>query len=262
MSRQNWYNGRKQRQKQKIDETLIVDLVNRERFMQPRIGGRKLFKILKPELKEAGVHIGRDVFFTVLRANNLLIQPKKKSCRTTDSRHSMPVFSNLVKDLEVTGANQVWVSDITYIRTEEGYVYLSSIMDRYSRKIVGYHCSDSLEAEGCLNALDQALGDLPKDSKPIHHSDRGCQYCCHAYVNRLKGRGLGISMTQENHCAENACAERLNGILKQEYGLDMTFKSKKQAYEAVEEAVWLYNNKRPHARLSMQKPAEVHKEAA
>ncbi len=262
MSRNNWYKGRKKRQKRKVDTTLIVKLVNRERLIHPRIGGRKLFKILKPELKEEGVHIGRDVFFTVLRNNNLLVPPPKKSCRTTDSRHSMPVFSNLVKDLQITHVNQVWVSDITYIRTDDGYVFLSSIMDIYSRKIVGYCCSDSLEAEGCLNALDQALTGLPEGSKPIHHSDRGCQYCCHAYVDRLRGHGLGISMTQENHCAENAFAERLNGILKQEYALNMTFKSKKQAYKAVHEAVWLYNNKRPHIRLDMQKPEEVYQNAA
>jgi transposase InsO family protein len=262
MSRNNWYKGRSNRQKKKVDESLVVELVKRERLIQPRLGGRKLLQILKAELKEAGVHIGRDLFFAVLCRNNLLVPPPKKSCRTTDSRHSMPVFNNLVKDREITSVNQVWVSDITYIRTEEGFVFLSSIMDRYSRKIVGYCCADSLEAEGCLNALDQALASLPKNNKPIHHSDRGCQYCCHAYVDRLKSRGLGISMTQENHCAENAFAERLNGILKQEYALNMTFKSKNQAYKAVQEAVWLYNNKRPHTRLDMQKPEEVYQNAA
>ena len=153
-------------------------------------------------------------------------------------------------------------SDLTYIRTEEGFLYAALITDKVSRKIVGAHIGDSLEAEGCLRALDMALADLPEGHHPIHHSDRGCQYCCHAYVDGLRERGLGISMTEVMHCYENALAERVNGMLKQEYGLDQKFRSKAQARKAFDQAVWLDNHRRPHTKLDMRFPAVVHAEAA
>jgi len=172
------------------------------------------------------------------------------------------VFVNLVKDLDVVRPNQVWVSDITYVRVEDSFVYLALIMDLYSRKIVGYHCGDSLEAIGCIKALQRASEELPEDCQPIHHSDRGCQYCCHDYVERLDEQGMAISMTETNHCAENAHAERLNGILKQEYGLGMTLKNLEYARKAVDQAVALYNYRRPHKSLDMKRPAEVHRQSA
>jgi len=243
-----------------VDEELVVALVDRERRDQPRIGGRKLHRLLKDELKEAGVEIGRDRMFEVLRDHDLLVDPLPKAPRTTDSRHCLPVFGNLIRDLEPTAPNQIWVSDITYVRTAGRFVYLSLIMDLYSRKIVGYHCGDSLEAMGSIKALDQALADLAADRYPIHHSDRGCQYCCHDYVKRLTSRDLPVSMTEENHCYENPHAERVNGIFKQEYGLRMTFRSLEQARRAVDQAVWLYNNRRPHMSLQYRVPAEVHRQ--
>jgi transposase InsO family protein len=164
--------------------------------------------------------------------------------------------------LELTASHQALVSDITYIRTDIGFVYLALVMDAYSRKIVGYDCSDSLEAEGCLRALDQALKQLPAGRQVVHHSDRGSQYCCYAYVDKLKAAGVQVSMTEKNHCYENAQAERLNGILKYEYGLKETFKDKNQAYAAVVQAIDLYNTRRPHQALNYAIPAEVHSEAA
>jgi transposase InsO family protein len=178
------------------------------------------------------------------------------------SRHSLPLFPNLIVGAETTGSNQIWVSDLTYIRTQEGYEYLSLIMDLHSRKIVGFNCGENLSTAGCLKALDQALIDLDGDSKPIHHSDRGCQYCSHEYVQRLTGRGLQLSMTEQNHCAENAAAERLNGILKQEYALRTEFLSRAQARAAVRQAVMLYNFERPHTCLELRTPADVHGQAA
>ena len=177
---------------------------------------------------------------------------------TTQSYHNLPVFGNAIKDLEVTAPNQVWVSDITYLRTREDFVYLALITDKYSRKIVGWHVGESLEAIGCVRALERALSDLPEGSKPIHHSDQGSQYCCHQYVERLQQRGLAISMTETNHCAENAMAERMNGILKQEYGLGVEFGLKADARRAVDQGVWLYNTQRPHTALDYQTPAQVH----
>jgi transposase InsO family protein len=262
MSRQNYYAARRLRQRREIDEELILELVRRERRMQPRLGGRKLLHLLGDELEEAGVQIGRDRFFELLAERDLLVVPKPGRPRTTYSRHALPVFHNLLEDMEVGAPNEAWVSDLTYIRTEEGFLYAALITDAYSRKIVGYHIGESLEAEGCLKALEKALSELPEDKHPVHHSDRGCQYCCHEYVERLQERGLGISMTERMHCYENAQAERVNGILKQEYELDRTFRTKAQALEAFEQAVWFYNHRRPHLSLNYRFPADVHAEAA
>jgi putative transposase len=262
MSRQNYYAGRRRRQRGHVDDGLIVGLVRRERQQQPRLGGRKLLHMLGGELAENDVHVGRDRFFEVLRDHDMLVARKPSRARTTNSRHSLPVFRNLVADREVTGPNEVWVSDMTYIRTEEGFLFSALITDKFSRKIVGSHIGDSLETEGCIRALDEAVATLPRDLHPIHHSDRGCQYCCHAYVERLQERDLGISMTETLHCYENALAERVNGIVKQEYELDRKFRTKEQAILAFREAVWLYNNRRPHMALDYRTPAEVHGQAA
>jgi transposase InsO family protein len=241
---------------------MVVELVKQERRMQPRIGGRKLLYLLGPELADAGVDIGRDRFFEVLAEHDLLVRCKRGRPHTTNSRHSLPVFHNLLTDRVFDSPNQVWVSDLTYIRTDEGFLYAALITDKVSRKIVGAHIGDNLEAEGCLKALDQALAGLPAGQNPIHHSDRGCQYCCHAYVDRLREHGLAISMTEVMHCYENALAERINGILKQEYEMDRTFRTKAQAKKAFDQAVWLYNHRRPHLMLNYRFPADVHAEAA
>lgn len=260
MSRQNVYKGRKERIRRKADVGLIEELVKAERALQPRLGGKKLYFTLKPKLIENGVQIGRDRFFEVLGARGLLLDPLPKAPRTTNSRHSLPVFRNLVADMELSGPNQVWVSDITYIRTDDGFLYLSLITDAWSRKIVGYHAGDTLETEGCLNALERAVKELVGGLFPVHHSDRGCQYCSHVYTSRLREYGLCISMTEEMHCYENAKAERVNGILKQEYYLGGCFRTKEQAIEAVDQAVDLYNTRRPHMALNYKTPEAVHRE--
>ena len=262
MRRQNFYKNKQHRKIRKMNEDLVIALVQRERRLHPRIGGRKLHRMLGAEIRAVGIQLGRDKFFELLKKNGLLVEPLPRAPRTTNSRHCLPVFHNLVRDLEISGPNKVWVSDITYLRTKDNFVYLALIMDLYSRKIVGYHCGDSLESSGCVAALETALADLPDSVSPIHHSDRGCQYCCHQYVSQLQERGMPISMTEENHCYENANAERLNGILKQEYGLRLTFRNPDQAREAVAQAVWLYNTRRPHTNLEYRTPEEVHNPAA
>lgn len=261
MSRQNYYKQRTQRQRQSVDEGLVLSLVRRERAVQPRLGTRKLLHILKAEMHSAGVYIGRDRLFGVLGQHGLLIKRKRRYCRTTNSRHGFEVYGNVLKDTVLTGSHQALVSDITYIRTDTGFMYLSLVMDAYSRAIVGYYCSDSLEAEGALRSLPMALRKLPSGCHAIHHSDRGSQYCCGVYIATLKRRGLRISMTEENHCYENSQAERLNGILKQEYGLGESFRTKADARVAVREAVKLYNNRRPHQSLGYKCPMEVHQAA-
>jgi transposase InsO family protein len=259
MSRQNYYARRRHRQRRQVDSELVAGLVKRERRLQPRLGTRKLHHLLKSELEEAGVRIGRDRLFEELRKRDLLLEPQPAQFpHTTQSYHNMPVFRNLVKETKVERPNHVWLSDLTYLRTKEGYLYLALITDQYSRKIVGSHAGDSLEAVGCVRALESALKDLPAGAQPIHHSDQGSQYCCHEYVNRLQERGLAISMTENNHCAENALAERMNGILKQEYSLGAEFPSKAAARAAVRQAISLYNTKRPHTALGYRVPEAVH----
>ena len=258
MSRQNYYKQQNQRQRRQVDEGLVLSLVRRERAVQPKLGTRKLLHLLKDEMRSEGVYVGRDRLFSILARNRFLIQRRRRYCRTTDSRHRFRVYGNLLKDATLTSPHQALVSDITYIRTDEGFMYLSLIMDAYSRAIVGYHCSDSLEAEGTLRSLSMALRKLPAGSKAIHHSDRGSQYCCGAYIEKLRRRGLRISMTEENHCYENSQAERLNGILKQEYGLGGRFRKKSEVRRAIREAVMLYNCRRPHQSLGYQCPMEVH----
>lgn len=259
MTRQNYYARRRQRQRRQVDDELILGLVRGERQLQPRLGTRKLRVVLADALATAGVAVGRDRFFEVLRGGQLLVAPLPKEYpRTTNSYHCLPVFENLIKDRVVTQPNEVWVSDLTYLRTREGFLYLALVTDKYSRKIVGYHCGDTLEATGCVNALAMALRALPAGSQPIHHSDRGSQYCCHEYVNALTDRGLSVSMTEQDHCAENALAERMNGILKSEYGLGQEAPTKAAGRQLVTQAVNLYNTRRPHTALAMRMPADVH----
>jgi transposase InsO family protein len=259
ITRQNYYARRKARQRRRVDADLVVALVMAERQIQPRLGTRKLHFMLKGVLVQAGVFLGRDRFLEVLREKGLLLAPKPAEypC-TTNSQHSLPVFTNRIKGLAVSQPNEVWVGDLTYLRTDMGFLFLALLTDKVSRKVVGYHCGDTLAAGGCLMALKQAVAQMPAGAKPIHHSDQGTQYCCHEYVNWLVAHGLSMSMTETDHCAENALAERMNGILKSEYGLGGEFKTKASARLAVDQAVHLYNTRRPHTALKMRTPAEVH----
>jgi putative transposase len=263
MSRQNYYIRRRQRQRRVVDEEWVVALVRGERQQQPRLGTRKLQVVLQERLVAAGIKLGRDRLFEVLRAGDLLLAPPaaEHPC-TTNAYHLLPVFTNLIKELVVSGPNEVWVIDLTYLRTAEGFMYLSLVTDKWSRKIVGYHCGDTLATAECLKALAMALAELPAEAHPIHHSDRGCQYCSHEYVDCLAARGLPISMTEQDHCAENALAERMNGILKSEYGLGRTIQSKQQARLLAAQAVKLYNTRRPHTALGYRFPEAVHSMAA
>jgi putative transposase len=257
MSRQNYYKGRHVRRRRQIDETVVLSLVRRERGLQPKLGTRKLHHMLRDELTDSGVSLGRDSLFGVLRRNKMLIPRRRRYCRTTDSRHDFKTYSNLLKNAILSGPGAAMVSDITYIRTDEGFLYLSLVMDAYSRAVVGWDCGDTLEAVGCIRALKMAMRS-GYGRGAIHHSDRGVQYCCGDYISCLRRRGVRVSMTEVNHCYENAAAERLNGILKQEYGLGDCFASKAQAQRAVAEAVEMYNWLRPHTTLGFKVPMAVH----
>ena len=192
----------------------------------------------------------------------MLTLRKKYSSRTTNSLHRFRKYKNIIKDLKVNRPNQVWVSDINYIRTIKGFCYLALITDMYSRKIVGYDISNSLELKGCVRALNKALYQAKDIHGLIHHSDRGIQYCSNQYTQILKRNKIDISMTEENHCYENAMAERVNGILKDEFYLDQTFDSMQHAKRATKNAINLYNEIRLHLSLEYKTPNYVHQNAA
>ena len=259
MTPQNYYARRRAWCRQEVDVGLVLQLARAERVHQPRLGVRKLYHLIGVELKAAGVKMGRDRLFEELRKVGLLVERKPSQWpKTTNFNPALPVFKNLIKRLPVTGRNQVWVADITYIRTQEAFMYLGLITDKWSRKIVGFHLGETLETGSVLKALAMALRGLKPRERPIHHSDRGCQYASHAYVKVAQQAGLTMSMTEKNHSAENALAERMNGILKQEYWLDGNFEFKRQARKATIEGIHLYNYRRPHTALRFNTPGMVH----
>ena len=219
-------------------------------------------KSLDVNFTKANIKVGRDTLFNVLRKHQMLTLRKKTSARTTNSYHRFYKYNNIIKDLEVTRANQVWVSDITYIRTVKGFCYLALITDMHSRKIVGYDLSDSLELKGCVRALNKAIYQAKNIKQLIHHSDRGIQYCSNVYTQILKRNNIKISMTEENHCYENAIAERVNGILKDEFYLDQTFDSIQNAKRATKNAINLYNQIRLHVSLDYKTPNMVYLKTA
>jgi len=227
LHRDAYYKLKARKQKNDTVAAKIIELVNKVRVEQPRVGTRKLYEALESKFEAMDLKVGRDKLFSILREHEMLVKRKKTSCKTTDSYHRFHKYNNLVKEMDVTAPNQVWVSDITYIRTIDGFCYLALITDMYSRKIVGYDISDSLELSGCLRALNKALKHARQPTGLVHHSDRGFQYCSNQYVDELKKRDIKISMTEENHCYENAIAERVNEILKDEFYLDQTFFSKR-----------------------------------
>jgi len=259
MTAQNYYARRTVWRRQAVEVGLMLELVRAEREQQPRLGVRKLYYLIGPELKAAGVKLGRDRLFEELSQAGLLVARKPSAWpRTTHFDVHLPVFKNLIKGWKVTGPNQVWVADITYIRTQEAFLYLGLITDKWSRKIVGFYLGQTLATETVLKALSMALKGLPPGERPIHHSDRGCQYASHAYVQAAQKAGLTMSMTEKNHSAENALAERVNGILKQEYWLDANFENRQQARQATARGIHLYNTRRPHTALGFATPQQVH----
>jgi len=262
ISRQAYYRARRRRKRREIDEKAVLELVDAERRLQPRLGARKVLANIASELEAMGVKIGRDRFIELLRRHGRLVGPLPAAPRTTQVDRTHPVAPNLLKDFEPTGPNQAWAADVTYVRTEEGWAYASLITDVFSRKIVGHALWDDLTLEGPLAALERALAGLPAGAAPLHHSDRGCQYTSTPYRERLAAAGLTASMTEENHCYENGLAERVNGILKQEFGLGGVFATRAQARRTLEQAVDLYNTRRPHTKLGYRTPEKVHREAA
>lgn len=244
-----------------IKEDLVVKLVQEIRHYQPRIGGKKLYKLLKEDLGKLPGTIGRDKFFDILRNRKLLVKKRRKYVTTTDSYHRFHKYKNKLKGKFLTGPNQAFVNDITYLRTDEGFVYLFLQTDAYSRMITGWDLSESLAIEGAVKALKMTIKQCGHVEGAIHHSDRGIQYCSNEYVKILQSHKMEISMTEENHCYENAMAERVNGILKDEFLLDEKFANKEMALKAVKEAIKSYNTRRPHWSLNLCTPQQIHEAA-
>src|SRR5512141_834750 len=197
MTPQNYYARRRAWRRQEVDVQLALELARAERAHQPRLGVRKLYHLIGRELKAAGVKMGRERLFEELRKAGLLVERKPSAWpKTAQVGPALPAFKNLIKRGQVTGRNQVWVADITYIRTQEAFMYLGLITDKWSRKIVGFHLGETLETREVLKALAMALRGLKSGEQPIHHSDRGCQYASHAYVKVVEQAGLRMSMTE------------------------------------------------------------------
>ena len=256
-SRQAYYKRSVLQEEKPLKEELIVQQVIGYRRLQPRIGGKKLYVLLGPFIKRYELKIGRDALITVLRKYGLLNKKRRGKPQTTDSNHWMKKYPNLIKQWEPTASDQLWVSDITYLELCNEDAFLSLVTDAYSRKIVGFHVSKSLRAEGCIQALQMAISGRSNLNGLIHHSDRGAQYCCGDYVSSLKSCEIDISMTQSGNPKDNAIAERVNGILKMEL-LDPIFTDLDAARAAVTQAVNTYNYLRPHSSISMLTPALVH----
>jgi transposase InsO family protein len=260
VTRQAYYEMQQQEHKTTIAHMIVLTLVKELRGDMPMLGTRKLYFLLAPELKKHGVKMGRDQLFELLGFHGLLLRRRKRMVKTTHSHHWLKKYPNLIKDLVVTAAEQLWVSDITYIQTLQGFSYLSLIMDAYSRKIMGYALCETLEATGPLEALKMAVQQRQRLSTfiLIHHSDRGVQYCCNEYIDLLRKENIAISMTHNGSPYENALAERINGTVKNEFPSDKVYQNHQEAQKAIAKTVQVYNEKRPHASIDYLTPEQAH----
>jgi transposase InsO family protein len=240
-------------------DDFILSHVKKIRRTHSRLGTLKLRSELREEIKKCGPGYGKNKFFDLLRHNDLLLTRRRRYTVTTNSNHSFYKHTNLLSKATITAPDQAWVSDITYLRTRDKFVYLSLVTDVYSRKIVGWNIDVSLAVEGAMGAIKMAIANSSGTEDLIHHSDRGVQYCCHAYNTLAQNHKIKMSMGEAGNCYDNAIAERVNGILKDEYLLDSEFENIKQASRAVKEAVYLYNYERPHWSLNLKKPGEVYR---
>ncbi len=257
-TRQAWYDSKKRQSAHQMKEVFILTEAFELRKEHKSMGAEKLLLLMQPEFEAHNIKCGRDKFYDLLRAHGLTVRKRKPGPKTTNSNHLYRKYPNIVRDIKLLSAGKLWVSDITYIRTDQGFVYLSLITDHYSKKIVGWCLWPNLSSRGSLNALEMALACENTSHNLIHHSDRGIQYCCHDYVNYLKKSEIDISMTERGDPYENAVAERVNGILKEEYELNETFSDYNEAHEAVKKAINKYNNIRPHRSCDMMPPVMAH----
>jgi putative transposase len=256
-TRQAYYKQIRKNTAKVLQTDLVLDTVRSIRKDMPRLGGRKLHFLLN----KAGVVISRDHLFDLLRTHQMLVKKRRKYAITTNSKHWMKKYPNLIRGFNFTTPNGLWVSDITYITTDTGFVYLSLITDVYSHRIVGYHLCPTLERDGVVEALLMALNEIPPQDRIglIHHSDRGTQYCSYEYVNLLKTNDIRISMTENGDPYQNAVAERVNGILKDEWIDHEQYSGFSQAKLRIDQIIPVYNHQRPHSSCNMMTPAQAYR---
>jgi len=258
-SRQYVYKQPKDAAKQLLKQQAVKQLVDTERKLLPRLGTRKIYYLIKEELQGQGLKFGRDKLFALMKYYDLQIKPRRRYVQTTMSKHWLRKWPNIIKEKIVTTPDEVWVSDITYLKTQQGNCYLNMVTDMYSRKIVGYAVADNMETESMIGALQMATaGRSHTSSKTIHHSDRGMQYCSKEYEALTIKNNIQLSMTENGDPYENALAERMNRTIKEEFGMDRILKSKEQVKQLVADSIFLYNQKRPHLALKMKTPEQVY----
>ncbi len=254
-SRQAFYQRQKVIYAQAMEEEFVLSEVKKIRHRQPRLGGRKLLV----KLEESGIQIGRDALFALLGQNGLLVRRRRNATRTTNSHHWLRKYPNLIRHFEPMRPNQLWVCDITYLETTEGYLYLFLITDACSHKIIGWALADNLESDNAVKALQMAFKTMKTNCFGlIHHSDRGVQYCSDKYVKLLNQYSIQISMTENGDPLENAIAERVNGILKNEWLYDIGRIDMANMHKIIPQIIHIYNHERPHLSLDMLTPNVAH----
>ena len=242
-----------------MESERVKGLVRKIRVRHAKMGGKKVHKKIKPELIRQGIRCSRDRLFDILRDGGMLIRTRKRYVKTTQSYHRFFKYQNLVKDRDINGSEQVWASDITYIKTREKPMYLSLVTDVYSKQIMGYELSDNLKPASCISAMRMAVARRQYPERAlIHHSDRGLQYCHPDYIALLERNGILISMTTKHDPYENAVAERVNGILKGEYAIE-GFRTEREARREIRAAIRLYNTERPHLSCGYRTPQQAHR---
>lgn len=259
ITRQAYYKYYRSHEKQNKANSLVLDMVHQIRATHPRIGVKKIHYMLQEQLEQHHIKLGRDALFDLFRQQGLLIRKRRRRAITTWSGHPYKKYPNLIRGLKPDAPNKIWVSDITYLRTRKGFVYISLITDAYSSKIVGYDLAANLEAVNSLNALKMAISNRTTPlTDLIHHSDRGLQYCSHEYIRLLKANDIQISMTESGDPLENPKAERINGIIKNEYLSAQTINNLQHAFKLTSNVITVYNHQRPHLSCNMLTPQQIH----
>ncbi len=257
-SKQAYY--KRKRRANSSDYQELKKLIMNVRNQLPKSGGRKVYHMISEDLRKKNIKMGRDKLFSYLRSEHLLVTKKKKYHKTTNSKHWMRKYPNLVKNLVINRPEQVWVADITYLQVKKKHYYLHLITDAYSKRIVGYKLADNMLAVTTLKALEKAVSERQYKEELIHHSDRGLQYCSSIYTQKLSNSNIKISMTEQYDPYENAVAERVNGILKDEFGLDNIFENYERLELQILQSIALYNQLRPHVSIGLLTPNQAHKQ--
>ncbi len=259
VNRQVYYRRIQSIRRRKSRAVEVVALVESVRIQMPKIGTRKLYFILEEELRR--LNVGRDMLFRILKANHMLIEPKRRYHITTNSHHRFRKHKNLIENVVPEMPEQIWVSDITYVGNRQNPMYLALVTDAYSKQIMGHDLSNSLDVSGSLRALKMAVKKRKYKSNIVtHHSDRGLQYCSNEYQNLLKRSKINCSMTESYDPYANAVAERVNGILKAEFIGYKNKHSLKTMNKLIKNSIDIYNDQRPHFSCFYKTPRQMHEQ--